>query len=162
MILTIIILLTLCALTQLFIVGKKTRNTRISYEYIDNYNVLNKQLLFGIYNEKPIKGRYIIMYGTVDRPFHITKVKVNGILIPFQAMGIEKIILDKNRPNEYKLIQFDLKNEYDIQTIEINTDPKTTKTLQNFKVLIRDINGSKVWQSQSFLKSNAPQIIESM
>lgn len=157
--LALLIVLTMCVITRLFSVGRILRNDRLSYEYIDNYNLLNKELSFGIYKPFPIKGRYIIMYGTVDKPLVITSLKVNDIPMPFCALGVDRIILDKNKPNEYKLIEFDLKNEYDIKKIEINVNPMTTKSLKTFKVIIRDIHGSKVWESSDFLKSQSRNII---
>jgi hypothetical protein len=157
--LAVIISIVICLIGRLFKVGRMMRNERISYEYIDDYNLLQKKLSFGIYKPLPIKGRYIQLYGTVDRPLVITSLKINDIPFPFCSLGVDRIILDKNKPNEYKLIKFDLRYEYDIKKIEINVDPITTKSLKSFKVLIRDHKGFKVWESSDFLAEKPKNVL---
>jgi len=155
----LIIVLTICLIIRLYNVGRVLRNERISYEYIDRYNLIDKRLSFKVNKKTPLKGRYIQLYGTVNAPLEITEIKVNDVFFPYKAFGtVPHIILENTPENTYKLVTFDLSSEYEIKKIDIKVNPKTTKSLKSFKILVRDYRGSKVWESADFLKTQEKNV----
>ena len=118
------------------------RNRTIN-NYIYPYNKT-----FSVLKPKKIKGRYIQLYGVIkNNPFIIDEIKINNIVFPY---NIKHKILGITPINKYTIINLDLKREYNIERIDIKVKD-FNENLTNFKIIIRNINLEKVYESFDFL-----------
>lgn len=68
----------LLLLYRLIYVGQFRRVERISYEYIDKYNLFNRTMSMGAMSEVPLAARYIMLYGAKELPLSIDWIELNG------------------------------------------------------------------------------------
>lgn len=159
LLLGLLIIIILILINKVYSTGTIIRNERLAYQYVDNYNLMNKRISFGINTDESFKARYVQLYGSVDSPLIITGIFINDIQFPFCHLGLKTLLLEKTSDDSYKLVKLDLGREYDIKKIEIHCDPLTTKSLKTFKILLRDFKMRKVWESNDFLKPQPTNVI---